>query len=280
MFPTQGSININLAKLIIKGKPKKLDSVENMENMGPYLLPLHIRDNSWMVEYIDICSQFLQADILTDKKSAKSVCKIPHDVIAKYIATSPKFEQERAAYEQNIIKGCITYNQIEDEKLRSLNTSMYEELFRRKVVFTALQLGIDRDAIETCLETNADLWRKKAMYIAFATELKLNHKNVLNEDQRSCLHQNDMPTWEGLVGQELKYMQLWIRKREHEYYRNHKTIIDKLGTATPAMNLSVMDAHLLYLDVKKEEKKYANALLAANERYQEIQEVQSAEKTL
>ena len=149
MFPTQGSININLAKLIIKGKPKKLDSVENMENMGPYLLPLHIRDNSWMVEYIDICSQFLQADLLTDKKSAKSVCKIPHDVIAKYIATSPKFEQERAAYEQNIIKGCITYNQIEDEKLRSLNTSMYEELFRRKVVFTALQLGIDRDAIET-----------------------------------------------------------------------------------------------------------------------------------
>ena len=272
MFPKQDSINVNLTKLIVNGPAKH---VENMGSMMPYLLPLHIRDNDWMVDYIDVCSQFFQADLLADKKSKKDVCKIPHDVIAKYITMSPKFEHQRAAYEQNVIKGCIVYNQIEDEKLRSLNNIMYEDFFRSKVVYTALQLGIDRDAIEACLELNANMWRKKAMYIAFSNEVKLMHENVLNEEQRDFLHQNDLTTWEGLVAQELKYMQLWVRKREHEYYRRHKTVIDKLGTATPAMQMDVMDAHILYLDVKHEAKKYDGALLAAGERIQEIQDAQT-----
>jgi len=269
MFPEQDAINLNLTKLIIKGQPKQ---VENMDNMYPYLLPMHIRDNLWMVDYVDAASQFLQTKFSADKKGPKSICKIPHDVIAKYIASSPKFEHQRARYEQNVVKGCILYNQIEDDKLRSLDTTMYEDFFRSKVIYTALQLGINRDAIEAYLELNADLWRKKAMYIAFASELKFNFPNLLNKEQRHYLHDHDFDTWEALVGKELKYMHLWVRKREHEYYRNHKSVIDKLGTATPNMQLDALGAHMLYLDVKKAAQKYGNALTEANERVGEIQE--------
>lgn len=269
MFPEQDAINLNLTKLIIKGQPKQ---TESMDNMYPYLLPMHVRDDAWMVNYVYASSIFLQTEFLNDKKSLKLIYQIPHDIIAKYIASSPKFEHYRARYEQNVVKGCILYNQIEDSKLRSLDTTMYEDFFRSKVVYTALQLGINRDAIEACLELNADMWRKKAMYIAFATELKLKFPNLLNDSQREYLHDHDLDTWEALVGRELKYMHLWVRKRENEYYRNHKTVIDKLGTATPNMQLDPLSAHTLYLDVNKEAKKYGDALSVANERVGEIQE--------
>jgi len=95
---------------------------------------------------------------------------------------------------------------------------------------------------------------------------------LLNKEQRHYLHDHDFDTWEALVGKELKYMHLWVRKREHEYYRNHKSVIDKLGTATPNMQLDALGAHMLYLDVKKAAQKYGNALTEANERVGEIQE--------
>ena len=262
IFPCQGVTNENLKKLLTEGK-NKLD----YNNLFPYLLPMHTNDSAWLAKYLDVSCHFLQMEpFLTDKKiNSNKICQIPFNVIEKYIAESPKFEHYRSKYEQDVIKSCIEVTHDIEKTNNGVNNFAYDDYFRSRVIYNCLRLGIERTPVEKCLESNAHLWRKKVMYITFGNQMKINHPNYLNQEKRELLHKFNSEEWEGFVNKEMKYMHLWICKREYDYYQRHKNSINKVGTATRCMKLNKLDAYALEYQLQEEKEKYVAALNLVNE---------------
>ena len=276
IFPKQADIDKSLKKILQNHEPQNM---KNINGLVPYLLPKHIRDDAWMATYVNVMTNFMpEKTVENTKQKQNSTEEIPYDIIKSYIAKSPKFEQQRSQYEEDVVRGCIVYCQENEKELSMLGTVMYDDSLRARIVYSALKLGLERETIECALEKNAHLWRKNAMLQTFANQLKIEHPNFLRAEQRNALYNLNQDCWESFVSKELHYLNLWMRKQENDYYRTHKTVIDKTGTATPNMNLDVFETRTLNLDVLNAKNQYADALSVINEDLQDLQEYQNSLK--
>lgn len=276
IFPMQADIDKNLKKLLQNHKTKNM---QNIDVLMPYLLPMHIRDDAWMATYVNVMTSFVpEATAENTKQKQDNLKEIPFDIIKSYIAKSPKFEQQRCQYEEKVVRGCIAYCQVNEKELSMLDSVMYDDFFRSRIVYSALKLGLERETIECALEKNAHLWRKNAMLQTFANQIKIEHPNYLRTAQRDALYNLNQDCWESFVSKELRYLDLWMRKQENDYYRAHKSVIDKTGTATPNMNLDVFATRTLNLDVLHAKNQYTDALSVINEDLEEMQAYQNSLK--
>ena len=264
MFPVGDDFDQNLSQVICDEKLKKLEDVGN--NL-PYLLALHIRDNQWLAQYVDVCYHYLSTDLTKDKVKVR---EIPFPVIKNYVAQDAKFEYYRNQYEKKLLKGCIAYCQNTDQESSIADSVVYDDFFRSKIIYTAMKLGIDRTTAEIFLEQNADLWLRPAMYQTFVNLLKFQNPNYISDDKRDLLHDYDPMAWEHFVAKELKYMSVWLRQRQRDYENNHAEVIKKAGLQNK--KLDVFESRILDLDVKMAKKEYQDVLSVVNEEIADIEQ--------
>ena len=115
--------------------------------------------------------------------------------------------------------------------------------FRKGVVDTLLEIGMDKDVIEEGLEKFSDIWRDRFISSAF-----FNKYNCI-----FFLADPNVPVPE--IDKE--HESAWIRYRKYEYYRAHKKSVDKYGTPDDDMLMNPDEAIRLkyYLDMKDKERK-------------------------
>ena len=196
----------------------------------------HLRDDKWLVQYID---SIVNTVSVPTRNSTEKVHQlhVPVDSIKKYVKYADSFHARRNQFENDVIKAYVA------DCLNAQNFMLgteviadnYDELFRDKVVASLGQIKMDQHRVEACLEQNASLWRKPVMKRAF-----LNQNFLMTNEERAVLAAHNPQLYQQLKSREKSNFQVWVRLREHDYYKKHQTMIDELGTATEYMK---MDAH-------------------------------------
>ena len=182
--------------------------------------------------------------------------------ILQFIKISPFFQAKRHEYEQEIVKWQIWWmriggeNWIVDEECGGdLNflTSMVDLGFRKGVVDTLSNIGMDIDAIEEGIEKNADMWRDLSMNNAFSNAYEpilCNLSGYLDNNDES---DEERKTLEPV---DSEFEEKWLKMRKYEYYQRHKDSVDKYGIVEPDMKLSKEEVVELkiYLEQKHHER--------------------------
>ena len=199
-------------------------------------LPCHLRDYNWLTKlFIETSKQSFHPAHLTTTE------------VYKYITTSPFFEQERHKYEQRIVEWQINWvlrgggnyslpsGMDDDDSLKRMPNC--DNLFREIIMLTLSDIGMHKDAINEGLERCSDLWRREYMEIAYGVEF-------------GCGRFEDIMTRTPPTDEEHK--KNWLAIREYDYYCTHKTWVDKFGTKTPAMKMSVKEKIMLNQTLKQQ----------------------------
>lgn len=257
-FPDYGEINKLLKGL--KMSDKNFTCFYNAN-----FLPFHTRDNEWLANYVErALSQLysLSKNLKNSKKeSAKKIlpfrnlskdylyftpyrCITPVDFksIQKYVKLSPKFNEKRCEYEQDLTTVYLNNWMIgsntdfycnADEKARIKKAPNYDKLLRENVLGAMKALGVNKKSAETSLELNGNSWREVSMYKAF-----YNEKGFFNKEQLKFLARKNLPLLSDLLNKELEYAETWVRLRKNEYYETHKNLINELGLTNHYKKLS------------------------------------------
>ncbi len=233
------------------------------------LLPFHTRDNLWLAKYIQESIKYINkihqliheknipdnVNPLNQNKGAKSKQpKIKFTHILKFIENSSDFDTTRNLFEVDVIRAQIRYMMKAKQPNGLLMKSEYnptyglfmlksvyepatartyrncDKTFRQGVLYAAEQLGVNLHSAEIALEKHADLWRTETMTDAFYNQYRLvPTKKGTSEDAFN---------WYSINFECEKIKPIWLKRREYQYYLEHKEIIDELGTVTPAMKMS------------------------------------------
>ena len=175
-------------------------------------LPCHLRNYKWLAKLI---KQYYELDI-------------PRNKIELFLKTSEIFEEERHNYEQKIVKWQIEYMKNGGEGWLAesdfiLMTDHCDIGFRNGIVNTLKAIGIDEEAIEKGIETNASLWRDFYMESAFYN--KYDHIwGAYFRDPDAVLEPVDP-----------EFKEKWLQLRKYEYYQDHKSSVDKYGVVEVEM---------------------------------------------
>ena len=208
-FPTDEEIQAIIADL------PKPEAVPHNIYTAEYL-PYHLKDTRWMIQYL---TNYFES------------CNLHYDpyTVQKIVAGFQPFWDARNAYKQRLIKAQIQYA-IKTEKLNGLmeisplilrNRPDYDRLFRSEISDGIAKLGIEKKFIEIGLESNADLWRTPTMVRSFVNRY---YPRGTQDPQ------NIMP----------QHCKWWLKKREYEYYQEHKDSVDNYGLETRNMDLNEM----------------------------------------
>ena len=129
----------------------------------------------------------------------------------------------------------------------------YDKVFRAHIVAAMSKHAISPERIEYGLETNAALWREKAMRRAFDNRYYPLALKALDNH----------PDWQSFRNSSRQsHQDAWVRLREHEYYRQHKKTIDTWCLHTENMALKPTQLHALSVQAATYHNQY-NALLHA-----------------
>lgn len=246
-------------------------------------LPFHTRDNGWLADYVErALSQLysLSKDTRNAKKeSAKKIlpfrnlskdylyftpyrCVTPVDFksIEKYVKLSPKFNEKRCEYEQDLttvyldnwlVGNTSDFYRTADAKARIKKAPNYDKLLRENVLGAMKTLGVNKKSAEISLELNGNSWREVSMYKAF-----YNEKGVFNKEQLKFLAKKNFPLLSDLLNKELEYAETWVRLRKNEYYEAHKGLIDELGLSNHHKRLSSKQLANLRAQNQQREEQY------------------------
>ena len=158
---------------------------------------------------------------------------IPYTKIYDFVKRNQKLHNLINEYEQEVI---LTYLQqfvinIEAEEYELIEL---EEIFRRSVINNLTALGINKIAIEECLEINNHLWFEQCVNKSFES------KFIYDEQSK-----------------EYYYHKLYFTKmRRYIYYQRHKYIVDLYGTITPEMLMTEDEAKELGMKIIESNQKY------------------------
>lgn len=227
-FPKDGKWGANCFK-----KSKELNILN---------LPCNLRDDLWITKMF---------------KRNNKVSNIDTNTILKFVKTSNFFREKRHQYEQEIVKWQINWmNHNGSDWIINENYGSDLVLFnptcdigyRKGIVDTLTQIGINIDAIEEGIEKNASNWREKLMNLAFINEYDLIEYNPFNSliSTDKAVEKNDP-----------EFKKNWIKMRKYQYYQQHKDSVDKYGIVDSDMTLSDDEVTKLkiYLNQKHIERK-------------------------
>ncbi|MGN0960641.1 MAG: hypothetical protein ACI4PF_00410 [Christensenellales bacterium] len=170
-------------------------------------LPCHLRDDMWLTQY------------LLNKVNRISISPLTKTQVYDYVRTSLYFNQERNAYEQRIVEWQIKWvlngggnyslptGMDDDERLNMMpDCDIY---FRKIIMKTLMNIGMNRIAIEEGLEKNSHLWREEYMEMAY----NIRYNCCGFEDTMIMLPPTDE-----------EHKKNWLAMREYEYYQDHKKV--------------------------------------------------------
>jgi len=247
IFPDQAAVNQVVWSLNYQNAKQKTHDVYTEE-----YLPQHTRNNTWLKKYVK-----------TVAETHNPGYKFLPESINYFVKDGIGFKVMRNDYEQRVVAAQIPYmlkNPVSnvlmgDEPSPYLHKGdfNYDKFFRSEVVRIMSGLGIDKRNIEYSLEQNADLWRKQTMEIAFENQY-YPLMNVINDRKEF------KPWWNRFAKLKQAHQTAWIKRREYEYYQDHKTIIDKLDVATKAMKMKPNELKILEQKIKFYEKMRAMML--------------------
>lgn len=149
---------------------------------------------------------------------------IPYTKIYEFVKTNKELHDLIDDYEQKVIKTYLTsfigHIDKEEYEIKDL-----EEIFRQSVINNLMMLGINKIAIERCLEENIELWFDKCV------EKSFNRLFSYNEDSKDA-----------------HYHKLYYYKmKRYAYYQKHKYIVILYGTVTPEMLMTEEQAKELQI---------------------------------
>lgn len=222
-FPQSGAWNRNCFK---KSQEYKMAN-----------LPCHLRDNIWLANMM---------------KKERGLTDISNDKIIEYIENSDYFKEKRDKYEQKIIRwqinwmisggdGWLVDSQYGSEFI-AFNPSC-DVGFRKGIVDTLLEIGLDEETIEKGIEENALLWREKYMMQAFKNQYEPVWYRLSDNKEENLPPANP------------SHKENWLKIRKYEYYQIHKDSVDKYGYVDSDMKMSKKEALEIYDFLKIENKK-------------------------
>lgn len=199
-------------------------------------IPCHTRDNAWLSK-------------LFEQKLANKGIEIPAQKIQQFMEKSEIFDELRHNYELKIVHWQIIYMKdggsgwlmpkgFDDFSL--LVRSDVDKMFRGGVVKTLEAIGLPREVIEEGIEKNADLWRLSYM-----------NQGYTNVYEPYFVAQGKPPVTDKT------HRQNWIKLKLYEYYRDHKSSVDKYGVVSPAMQMTEDEVESLreVVTVQNEQRK-------------------------
>lgn len=214
-------------------------------------LPCHLRDNLWLAKML---------------RKHQNLSYISERKVLEFVKTSAFFKEKRDGYEQKIVKWQIEWminggeNWIVDSEYGGefvFITNVCDLGFRKGIVDTLSNIGMNIDAVEKGIEKNADMWRNRFMTLAFLNEYEpiiydfhigINHEDVAQLEERKK---------ETLEHVDPEFKDNWLKMRKYEYYQRHKDSVDKYGIVEPDMQLTPSEVENLkiYLKQKDNERK-------------------------
>lgn len=221
--------------------PKKGDWYSNCFDRSKDLymsyLPCNLRDNKWLAKMF---------------QENQNLYSINYYDILDFVSNSKYFNEARHNYELEIVKWQINFIRLGGEGWicddnyggdAMLFCSVCDLGFRKGVLDTLLAIGMNQDVIEEGLEKYSDMWREFYM------------SRVFNNEYSPVFFMANPDVYLEPVDEEHKTN--WIKYRKYEYYKRHKSSVDKYGTPDEDMLISEEEALALayYLYKKHIERK-------------------------
>ena len=219
-------------------------------------LPYHTRDNKWLARDLNDLVKFMQK---MERNEAKTEAKkqgldlstlapaeqpkIRFSHVKKFVETDVLFDQERNAYEEDLVRAQIDFmlndNQpngllmhsaynpannnffvVKDFNPESIHKALNaDKVFRDSVVKAMNNLGIAPHSIQAGIEKH-DVWRDKMM-----TEAYYNHYPLPSENQNLV---NEEGVDEVVNVMREGFKETWLRHRKGQYFTEHQDILNEL----------------------------------------------------
>lgn len=150
--------------------------------------------------------------------------EIPYTKIYNFVKRNKDLHKLINQYEQHVILTYLNYfkQHIKNEELELLEL---EEIFRQSIINNLTALGINKIAIERCLEENLDLWFNECVEHSF----------------------NKLFNYEEETEQSYYHKLYFTKMKKYIYYQRHKYIVELYGTVTPEMMMTEEEAKELQL---------------------------------
>ena len=227
LFPTPQQLDVQLANL--KRTKRESFTVDYSTDQLLY----HTRDNDWLSKYL----------LQTVKKQVPD-SQLTWQHASMFVQHVDDFDRARTAYERNVVEAQIRYMLNHDE-INGLLPAFYSRHdtaryslcydyeFRAALVNgLAMNTHIPYDTIVETVERRTDLWLRPTMSQTFLNHMGDDYYDVLR------IYQKQQPAQADAVEKtQLIHREIWLQLRENDYYTQHQAVIDRLGTATPAMRL-------------------------------------------
>lgn len=223
MFPIDFKVKATLEQFVDQTREAQPNDIYTSD-----YLPFHTRDNAWLVEYATNVVNENEPDSCIKPSSMK-----------KFVSSAPAFNAVRCGYEQSLVRVQIPYllNATRPNALLGKHRcpadfdyrTDYDQFFRDEVVKSFSDFGLDQHLVETVVEENAAVWRRPTMLKAF-------ENRYYSDRTMNYLDPNDFSA-KRLMKLKTVHQNLWLQRREYEYYQDHRAIIDELGLATANMKM-------------------------------------------
>lgn len=239
------SATLNITQILEKATdnffPKKGDwcsnCFERSKNLYMSYLPCNLRDSKWLAKML---------------QENQNLYRINYYDILDFVRNSKYFNEARHNYELEIVKWQIDFIRLGGEGWicddnyggdAMIFSSVCDLGFRKAVLDTLLAIGMDQEVIEEGLEKYANMWRNMYMSCAF------------NNEYAPFFYLANPEVYLEPVSEEHKTN--WVKYRKYEYYKRHKSVVDKYGTPDEDMLISEEEALALeyYLNQKHTERK-------------------------
>ena len=202
-----------------------------------FFMQFHMQDNEWLANYFHMRLTFFKSSI------ADHSLDMPFEVIQKYVATSKLFKAKRDQYEQAITKAYIIARKEDKEvfnapakKLEAeRETVFYNHFFRDGVINSMNLLGLDQKNVEASLEHNRNLWLLSTRLQAFKKIVE-NENITKLKDNKNITPKDIYLMWK-LEETNEEMFTVWNALCDSDYYHENKKVIDRLGVATPEMQI-------------------------------------------
>lgn len=220
-------------------------------------LPLHLYDDNWLISYV---SEVMKKHRPNAKISLRELRNFVKNSIAFASIRRQFVRALTGAQAEYMITAGISNALMKDSTTPFMkkNSSYFDLNFRKDVMQVMSSNGVFKYDVEVGLEESADLWRKKSMIIAFENKY-YPLAEVIKDRQEFSLW------WKALTKLKQAHQEVWLQRREYDYYQMHYQIIDDLGLATKTMKMNKLD--LIKLDAKlKFYEKMRNMMLSTKKR--------------
>lgn len=235
---------LNLKRKIVKVRDRKVDVPLSLsERLEKAIKEFFPKDGSWSSSEYTYFRDSLIGNLRNNFWLAKKISEkynISLDDAITFVENSIPFQEERDNYEQRIIKwqiewminggaGWLVPKGYGDDFV--VFNEDIDIAFRLGIVNTLISIGMNREAIEKGIESNASLWRRQIMEKAFKNRYEPSLRFMLYADSISACPR--------------EYIDAWVKLRLYEYYRRHKNSVDRYGSGVPEMNISLEEVQKL-----------------------------------